>query len=78
MTSVPRRRLQALSEQLSLPPPDLGTFENIPKIRQIAPDSAGHDLSLAQMADGKITEESRIKSSSSPVRINHLPPSHPP
>ncbi|KAL8808936.1 MAG: hypothetical protein Q9200_003883 [Gallowayella weberi] len=41
MTSVPRRRLQALSEQLSLPPPDLGTFENIPKIRQIAPDSAG-------------------------------------
>ncbi|KAL8802968.1 MAG: hypothetical protein Q9182_003456 [Xanthomendoza sp. 2 TL-2023] len=41
MTSVPRRRLQALSEQLSLPPPDPGTFENIPKIRQIAPDSAG-------------------------------------
>ncbi|KAL8854377.1 MAG: hypothetical protein Q9221_000864 [Calogaya cf. arnoldii] len=41
MSSAPRRRLQALSEQLSLPPAEPGTFENIPRIRRIAPDSAG-------------------------------------
>ncbi|KAL8641411.1 MAG: hypothetical protein Q9228_001777 [Teloschistes exilis] len=41
MTSVPKRRLQALSEQLSVPASDPGTFEGIPKIRQLAPDSAG-------------------------------------
>ncbi|KAL8678214.1 MAG: hypothetical protein Q9224_007135, partial [Gallowayella concinna] len=41
MSSVPRRRLKALSEQLSLPTPNPGTFENIPKVRQIAPDSTG-------------------------------------
>ena len=41
MTSVPKRRLQALSEQLVVPPADPGTFENIPRIRRIAPDSAG-------------------------------------
>ncbi|KAL8732514.1 MAG: hypothetical protein Q9166_002728 [cf. Caloplaca sp. 2 TL-2023] len=41
MTSAPKRRLQALSEQLSVPPADPGTFENIPKIRHVAGDSAG-------------------------------------
>ena len=32
------RRLQAISEQLSVVP---ATFENIPKIRHVAPDSSG-------------------------------------
>ncbi|KAL8967376.1 MAG: hypothetical protein Q9183_002952 [Haloplaca sp. 2 TL-2023] len=41
MTAAPKRRLQALSEQLSLPPSDPGTFENIPKIRHVATESAG-------------------------------------
>ncbi|KAL9000117.1 MAG: hypothetical protein Q9169_001192 [Polycauliona sp. 2 TL-2023] len=40
MSSAPKRRLQALSEQLSLPPADPGTFENIPKIRHVASNSA--------------------------------------
>jgi len=41
MTSVPKKRLQQLREQLVAPPADPGTFENIPKIRQVAGDSAG-------------------------------------
>lgn len=41
MTSVPKQRLQQLSAQLSAPIEDPGTFENIPKIRRIAGDSAG-------------------------------------
>ncbi|KAL8792111.1 MAG: hypothetical protein Q9195_005286 [Heterodermia aff. obscurata] len=44
MTSNPKRRLQALSEQLEVPPADPGTFESIPRVRQIAPDSAGPRL----------------------------------
>lgn len=40
MTSAAKQRLQQLSEQLSVPPADPGTFENIPKIRRIAGDSA--------------------------------------
>ena len=39
MTS--KNRLQALSEQLTVKPADPGTFEDIPKIRRIAGDSAG-------------------------------------
>ncbi|KAI4229529.1 MAG: hypothetical protein L6R36_000793 [Xanthoria steineri] len=39
MSSAPKRRLQALSEQLSVPPAEPGTFENIPQIRHIAPNS---------------------------------------
>ncbi|KAL8984625.1 MAG: hypothetical protein Q9205_001466 [Flavoplaca limonia] len=39
MSSAHKRRLQALSEQLSVPPADPGTFENIPKVRHIASDS---------------------------------------
>lgn len=41
MTSVSKKRLQALSEQLVVKPADPGTFEDIPKIRRIAGDSAG-------------------------------------
>lgn len=41
MTAVARRRLQALSEQLVAPIGDQGQFENIPKLKKIAPDSAG-------------------------------------
>jgi len=41
MTDVAKRRLQALSEQLVAPIPDQGMFENIPKLKKIAPDSVG-------------------------------------
>ena len=41
MTSSSKNRLQALSEQLVVKLADPGTFENIPKIRRIAGDSAG-------------------------------------
>ncbi|KAK4691084.1 hypothetical protein P7C71_g5844, partial [Lecanoromycetidae sp. Uapishka_2] len=41
MSSASKQRLAALSEQLSIKPADPSTFENIPKIRQIAGDSAG-------------------------------------
>ncbi|KAL8861760.1 MAG: hypothetical protein Q9178_001961 [Gyalolechia marmorata] len=35
------RRMQAFSEQLSVVPANPGTFENVPKIRHVAPDSSG-------------------------------------
>ena len=35
------KRLQALSQQLAEGVPDAGTFEGIPKIRQVAGDSLG-------------------------------------
>jgi hypothetical protein len=41
MTAVAKRRLEALSEQLVAPVPDQGKFENIPKLKKIAPDSNG-------------------------------------
>jgi hypothetical protein len=41
MTSVAKRRLAALSEQLVNPIPDQGQFENIPVLKKIAPDSNG-------------------------------------
>ncbi|EAS34889.3 3-oxoacyl-(acyl-carrier-protein) reductase [Coccidioides immitis RS] len=41
MTAVAKRRLQALSQQLVEGIPDAGTFENIPRIREVAPDSVG-------------------------------------
>jgi hypothetical protein len=41
MTAVAKRRLQALSEQLVAPIGDQGMFENIPKLKKIAPDSVG-------------------------------------
>ena len=41
MTAVAKRRLAALSEQLVSPVPDQGNFENIPKLKKIAPDSNG-------------------------------------
>ncbi|KAI9803358.1 MAG: hypothetical protein M1833_000875 [Piccolia ochrophora] len=41
MTSVPRQRLQQFSEHLQAPIEDPGTFEDIPKIKKVAPDSTG-------------------------------------
>jgi len=41
MTSAARRRLAALSEQLVNPVGDQGTFEDIPILKKIAPDSTG-------------------------------------
>jgi hypothetical protein len=41
MTAVAKRRLEALSEQLVAPIPDQGNFENIPKLKKVAPDSNG-------------------------------------
>ncbi|KAL2822966.1 hypothetical protein BJX63DRAFT_2706 [Aspergillus granulosus] len=41
MSGVARQRLQALSQQLVEGIPDAGTFEDIPKIRQVAGDSVG-------------------------------------
>lgn len=41
MSAVAKRRLNALSEQLVAPVPDQGNFENIPKLKKIAPDSNG-------------------------------------
>ncbi|KAL4779537.1 hypothetical protein BJX76DRAFT_76227 [Aspergillus varians] len=41
MAGNARQRLEALSQQLVEGIPDAGTFENIPKIRQVAGDSAG-------------------------------------
>ena len=46
MTSVSKKRLAALSEQLVVKPTDPGTFEDIPKIRRIAGDSAAPYVSL--------------------------------
>lgn len=36
-----KRRLEAISKQLSEGIPDAGSFEDIPKIRQVAQDSVG-------------------------------------
>jgi NAD(P)-dependent dehydrogenase (short-subunit alcohol dehydrogenase family) len=41
MSGVAKRRLQALSEQLVAPVGDQGNFENIPKLKRVAGDSAG-------------------------------------
>ncbi|TKA72319.1 hypothetical protein B0A49_06405 [Cryomyces minteri] len=41
MSSLPKQRLQQLSEQLAKPAEDPGTFEDIPRIRKIAGDPAG-------------------------------------
>ena len=41
MSASAKRRLAALSEQLVNPIGDQGTFENIPIIKKIAPDSTG-------------------------------------
>ncbi|KAL1969171.1 hypothetical protein VTN77DRAFT_425 [Rasamsonia byssochlamydoides] len=41
MTSAAKQRLQALSQQLVEGIPDAGTFEDIPRVRQVAPDSVG-------------------------------------
>jgi hypothetical protein len=44
MTAVAKRRLQAVSQQLVEGIPDAGTFENIPRIREVAQDSVGQRL----------------------------------
>jgi len=41
MSAAAKQRLQALSKQLVEGIPSEGTFEDIPKIRHVAPDSAG-------------------------------------
>jgi hypothetical protein len=41
MTAAAKQRLQALSKQLVEGIPSEGTFEDIPKIRHVAGDSAG-------------------------------------
>lgn len=41
MTSSAKRRLQGLSQQLVEGIPDAGSFENIPRIREVAQDSTG-------------------------------------
>ncbi|KAA8565764.1 hypothetical protein EYC84_009595 [Monilinia fructicola] len=41
MSAAAKRRLAALSEQLVKPIEDQGTFENIPILKKIAPDSTG-------------------------------------
>ncbi|KAL1311870.1 hypothetical protein AAFC00_001942 [Neodothiora populina] len=45
MSGAPAKRLQQLSEQLSVPRADPGKFENIPRIPKIAGDSTGQRLS---------------------------------
>lgn len=41
MSAVAKRRLAALSEQLVSPIPDQGSFEDIPVLKKIAPESNG-------------------------------------
>lgn len=41
MTSAAKRRLDALSQQLAEGIPDAGNFESIPRVRQVAGESAG-------------------------------------
>ena len=48
MTSVPKRRLAALSQQLVEGIPSEGTFENLPRIRHVAGPSTG------QRVQGKV------------------------
>ena len=57
MPDAAKQRLQALSQQLVEGIPDAGSFEGMPKIRQVAGDSAGpyvllfYVLHLAQRVD---------------------------
>jgi len=50
-----KQRLQALSQQLAEGIPDAGTFEDIPRIRQVAPDSAGPYVLLPLHNDHLLT-----------------------
>ena len=57
MTSSAKRRLQAVSKQLVEGIPDAGTFENIPRIREVAQDSTGpyvYDLSVLEWVGQKL------------------------
>ncbi|RMD42685.1 hypothetical protein DV735_g2407, partial [Chaetothyriales sp. CBS 134920] len=60
MTSGPKRRLEALSEQLSLGIPSEGTYEDIPRIRHVAPPST------APRAQGKVVI---VTGTNSPIGI---------
>ncbi|EEH18338.2 hypothetical protein PABG_00901 [Paracoccidioides brasiliensis Pb03] len=60
MTSVAKQRLQAVSKQLIEGIPDAGTFENIPRIREVAPDSVG------QRVKGKVVI---VTGTNSPIGI---------
>ncbi|MCJ1288007.1 hypothetical protein MMC26_007360 [Xylographa opegraphella] len=44
MADAPKRRLQQLTQQLAVPVTDPGTFEDMPKIRQVAGPSTGQRL----------------------------------
>ncbi|EEH41952.1 estradiol 17-beta-dehydrogenase [Paracoccidioides lutzii Pb01] len=60
MTSITKQRLQAVSKQLIEGIPDAGTFENIPRIREVAPDSVG------QRVKGKVVI---VTGTNSPIGI---------
>jgi len=60
MTSVAKQRLQAMSKQLVEGIPDEGTFEDLPKIRHVAEDSAG------QRVKGKVVI---VTGANSPIGI---------
>lgn len=50
-----KQRLQALSQQLVEGIPDAGTFEDIPRIRQVAPDSVGPLVTTLQVCNYRET-----------------------
>lgn len=55
------KRLQALSQQLAEGIPDAGTFEGIPRIRQVAGDSLGPYVNLRDhMAGDSNTAASQL------------------
>ena len=60
MTSAAKARVQALSEQLSKPRVDPGTFENIPRIPKIAGPATG------QRTKGKVVI---VTGANSPIGI---------
>lgn len=61
MTAAPKRRLTALSEQLANGIPSQGTFENIPRIRSVAPTP-----SAGQRVQGKVVI---VTGANSPIGI---------
>lgn len=79
MTSAPKPRVQQLSEQLQSPPSETARFEEIPKIRQIASDSAGQyvhgEKTLPETCVDFHIEESRRKSWSLQVECSPDVPS---
>lgn len=76
MASASKPRLQQLSEQLQAPPAETARFEDIPKIRQIASDSAGQyvngEKTLPETCVDFYIEESRGKSWSLQVECSQM------